>query len=176
MHLDFARYNFRPRANRWTVVDDFGTEHSSLLSITQPSEFSYRSDYQRYDFINSGEQDPDYTRLTLTAPSIHYMRELMSFSTAFGLCVELELCIDFWLCPAWDDARTEPLESRADGATIKITSVKTRSGVEDFDPCVTSMPELIELCWQYLELERAREVAEDHAREEARARKAETQQ
>jgi hypothetical protein len=176
MHLDLATYYFRPRADRWTVIDDFGTEHSNFLSTTQPSEFSYQSERQRYDFIDSAEQDPDYTRLTLTEPRIHYMRELMSFSTTFGLCVELELRIDFWLCPAWNDVQSEPLESRADGATIEIISIRTQSSYEVIDTCATSMPELIELCWQYLELERVREAAEERARAEARARKAETQQ
>ncbi|AEI76529.1 hypothetical protein CNE_1c11740 [Cupriavidus necator N-1] len=165
MHLEYPDYAVRPRPNRWLVIDDFGSEHNWI----------YRSGYTEGDrgrsiFLDSANQDPDFLRLEETTPTRHYMREAMSFSTTFGLSVELDLCIDFWHCPAWDDVRGEPLTSREHGAQIKIECITVGGHYgERLESCVTSMPELLELCWQYLELERARDLAEAAARATARA-------
>lgn len=165
MHLDYPDHAIRPRPSRWRVIDDFGTEHNWLYRN------GYRDDdFARYAFLDSANQDPDFLRLTETAPTRKYLREAMSFSTTFGLCVQLDLCIDFRHCPAWDDVHSEPLPSREDGAEIRIEFVTVGSHYGDrFEPCATSMPELIELCWQYLEQERARDLAEAAAKAEVRA-------
>lgn len=165
MHLEYPDYAIRPRPARWLVIDDFGTEHNSL------HQHGYTDgDFARYAFLDSANQDPDFFRLNETSPTRHYLREAMSFSTAFGLCVELDLYIDFWHCPAWDDAHSEALTAREDGAQINVDFIAAGSYYgERLETCATSMPEVIELCWQYMELERARELAEKAARINARA-------
>lgn len=165
MHLEYPDYSVRPRPSRWVVIDDFGTEHNKL------DRRGYTDgDHARYEFLDSANHDPEFLRLDETAPTRHYLREAMSFSTPFGLCVELNLYIDFWHCPAWDNVRGEPLAAREDGAEIKIECITAGSHYGDqLDTCATSLPELIELCWQYLALEQAREIAEANARANARA-------
>ncbi|MGO4154367.1 hypothetical protein [Cupriavidus sp. YAF13] len=150
-----------PRPNGWIVIDDFGVEHDALF---RDGDFGGSSDAPcraRWAFEDTGDEDPDYFRISSTHPRPYYCREAVPFTSAFGLSIEIDLTVDFQLIPAWDEDAGLSCESRESGARIEILHT---SGWDQ--PYMVSLDKkaLEDFCWAYIDLEKAREDAERKAR------------
>lgn len=173
MHLAFdhhptRRGEFLARPTVWKLVDDFGTEHDGSLDYARigyrdrPADMfgGFEGRSARRELLHRDWQDPDFFRAACTEPEFHRSTESMAFATPLGLSIEVDLRIDFHILPAWDDETGIASYSRAAGARVEILS-HCAWVCGDSAQTVTTMPSALEeFCWQYLELERARDAAE----------------
>ncbi|WP_020201889.1 hypothetical protein [Cupriavidus sp. WS] len=170
MHLEYTLtpglHAWSARPNEWIVIDDYGTKHDAIHR-REPGAMFVDSLHKRWDLTDRQYEDPDYFRTKLSQPKHYYCREAMPFSSPIGLSIELDLHIDLAVHPAWDERAGDAYYERDRGARLEILCQCVHV-VADFASTVTLAPaEVEEFCWQYIELERAREVAEQRAAQEA---------
>lgn len=169
MHLAFSSNPTRPtefvaHPTVWKVVDDFGTDHQ--VDLNADLDFSRGDMFGGFDgrsarraMLRTDWQDPDFFRAECTRPEYHRIDEAMSFATPLGLSIEVDLRIAFHVVPAWDEEKGIANFGRAAGARLEVLSHTGWAGCETVNTVTTAPAALEEFCWQYLDLERARDAA-----------------
>lgn len=170
MHLEYHGYYTAPA--HWIVIDDYGTEHNSLWGTGDFGGSSDAAHRNRWHFEHSGYQDPDYCRAHYASPTPYWLREDTAFASQFGFSIEVRLCIDLLLHPAWDADAGEPRETRGLGARIEILSMHVDAGNGYIDPVTVDHSAIEEFCWAYIDMYEARQEAERQQRRAHRAAEA----
>lgn len=158
MHLAHAPYagRFVSYPDVWELVDDFGTSHND--DDTSPfGGFEGRS--TRRVMLQRDWQDPDFFRAECLKPDFHRFDEPLSFAHPIGLSIEVDVRIDFYVHPAWNEETAVPCFDRAAGARVEILSHTQWVAGEHVCAVALTASAMEEFCWNYLELERARDVA-----------------
>lgn len=158
---DGLHYESRP--NIWVVVDDYGTAHCDLSNRDVP--YDQRLLHKRTELLYGDYQDPDFFRSRASSPRWRHIDEAMSFSSPIGLSIEVYLRISFQVIPHWDEQAGDAYYERDRGARLEIIEQGAWIGGDDSTcPVVMAAAKLEEFCWQYIELERAREQAQEMRR------------
>lgn len=173
MHLrhewDIKTHSYRAAPDFFVVTDDFGTKFDALVD-REPGQRLDQTHYsKRLAALIQEHADPDYFRSVLGKPRWHRVSEAMAFSSPMGLSIELQLLIDFHIHPNWDEEAGDAYFDRSRGACIEILYLNATLVEDGTHPVTLDSAALQEFCWQYVELERARGVAQARITAEALA-------
>ncbi|WP_420994092.1 MULTISPECIES: hypothetical protein [Cupriavidus] len=169
MHLEHFRvygaagFHYESTPNPWVVVDDYGTEHDDLGNLDVP--YHQRQYPKRAALLYADHQDPDFFHASTCTPRWYRIDEATAFSTPIGLSIEGYLRISFQVNPHWDEQVGDAYYERDRGARLELLEQSVSIGGYDSTcPIILAAAELEEFCWQYIELERAREQAKEMRR------------